>query len=85
MAKASVNVKVNINDVFALSNRTIGEGRFFTSLEAAVTEGKRNTSDEIDIIKMKLQDDEFVPVRWYDKDGNLIQDDELPTRPEGSE
>lgn len=85
MAKASV--KVNINNVFALSNRTIGEARFFTTLESAIESNNYDSSNEIDIVELNLQDNEFVPVEWYDIEGNVIEveDEELPTRFEGSE
>lgn len=74
------------NNIFALSNRTIGEGRFFTSLDAAVMECiQSEQSHDIDIVEMELQGNEFVPINWYESNGTLIEDDdELPTRFEGS-
>lgn len=83
---ASVNVTININNVFALSDWTLSEGRFFTTLKDAVDANKESEStNDIGIVEMELQGNEFVPVRWYEGDGTLIEDDELPTRFEGSD
>lgn len=66
-----------INNLFALSDRTLSEGRFFTSLQNAIEAGKDiERTNEADIVEMELQGHEYVPVRWYEVDGTLIEDDE---------
>lgn len=84
---ASVNATININNVFALSDWTLSEGRFFITLQDAINAGKESDStNDVGIIEMELQGNEFVPFRWYESDGKLIEDDdELPTRLEGSD
>lgn len=84
---AKTNVTININNIFALSDRTLSEGRFFTTLQDAVkTSGESESANDVDIVEMELQGNEFVPIRWYEADGTLIEDDdELPTRLEGSD
>lgn len=77
---AKLNESVNINNIFALSNWTSGEGYFFTTLEGAkgkgeVINGGRNVAG-VGIIEMELQENEFVPVRRYEVDGTLIEVDE---------
>lgn len=83
---AKTNATININNVFALSNWTEDVGRFFVSLQDAVSAGETmDHADDAGIVEMDLQGNEFIPVRWYKIDGTFIKDKDLPTRPEGSD
>lgn len=71
---ANTKATININNVFALSNWTLSEGRFFTTLQDAIDAGKKyDSKDDVAIIEMELQGNEFIPVRQYETNGELIQ------------
>lgn len=76
-----------INKVFALSNWTLHEGRFFDTLLSALQAITKEDEHDIGVVEMELQGNEFVPTTWYDREGFIIEDadDSLPTRLEGSD
>ncbi|UPW82739.1 hypothetical protein [Lysinibacillus sp. Ag94] len=68
---------ININNIFALSNWTLSEGRFFTSLQVAVDASNEfESTNDVAIIEMELQGNEFVEVKRYESNGELIETDE---------
>ncbi|OXS67507.1 hypothetical protein B1B04_22205 [Lysinibacillus sp. KCTC 33748] len=74
---AEAKVTININDVFALSNWTLSEGRFFTTLQSAVEASNEfESTDDVAILEMELQGNEFIEVRRYESNGELMKEEE---------
>jgi len=74
-AMANINATININNIFALSNWTSTEGRFFTTLKGAIDAGKEcDSTDDVAIVEMVLQGNEFVEVKRYESNGELMQE-----------
>lgn len=68
---------IKINNIFALSNWSLSEGRFFTKLQDAVdTSNEYEATDDVAIIEMELQGNEFIEVRRYESNGELIEEAE---------
>lgn len=75
MAKAKVTI--NINNIFTLTDRTLGENRLFPTLKDAVNAGKELKTEKVfGIVEMQLKGNEYYPVQWYERDGNLIEDED---------
>jgi len=70
-------IGININNIFALSNWSLSEGRFFATLQDAVDKSKEyNTTDDVAILEMELQGNEFIEVKRYKSNGELIETDQ---------
>lgn len=73
----NTNVTININNIFTITDRTLGEKRLFPTLQDAINAGKElNTNEVFGIVEMQLKDNEYCPVQWYERNGKLIEDDE---------
>lgn len=74
---AEAKVTININNIFALSNWTLSEGRFFTTLQDAVEASNEfESTDDVAILEMELQGNEFIEVRRYESNGELMKEEE---------
>jgi len=74
---AKTKVTININNIFTITDRTLGEKRLFPTLQDALNARKElNTKKVFGIVEMQLKGNEYYPVRWYKHDGNLIEDEE---------